>query len=80
MAAAEPNPAVSLVKSYIARIERLQADKVCIEADIAEVYAEAHGNGFNKKALRDAVAARGRDKTQAVEHESLVDLYLQAAG
>jgi uncharacterized protein (UPF0335 family) len=38
--------AAAKLKSFVERIERLEAEKGELGADIREVYAEAKGNGF----------------------------------
>lgn len=68
------------LKAFIERIERLEEDKAAIAADIREVYAEAKGNGFDVKIMRKVVAIRKKDRTERMEEEAVLDLYLQALG
>ena len=44
------------LKQYIARIERLEAEKTELVADIREVYAEAKTFGFDTKIVRKTIA------------------------
>ena len=44
--------AVDQLRSIVERIERLEEEKANITADVREVYAEAKGNGYDVKALR----------------------------
>ena len=44
--------AADQLRSLIMRIERLEEEKAAMAADIREVYAEAKGNGFDPKAMR----------------------------
>lgn len=68
------------LKAFIERIERLEEDKAALAADIREVYAEAKGNGFDVKIMRKVVAIRKKDRTERMEEEAVLDLYLQALG
>ena len=68
------------LKSFIARIERLEEDKAAISGDLKEVYAEAKGEGFDTKIVRKVVRLRKQDKVKRQEEEALIDLYLSAIG
>lgn len=68
------------IKAFIERIERLEEEKAAIAGDIKEVYAEAKGNGFDVKVLRQVIAIRKRDANERAETEAILDLYLQAVG
>lgn len=68
------------IKAFIERIERLEEERKAIAGDIAEVYAEAKGNGFDKKALKAVVRIRAVDHSERMEHEALVELYMSALG
>jgi uncharacterized protein (UPF0335 family) len=68
------------LRALVERIERLEEEKKTISTDIAEVYAEAKGNGFDTKVLRAVIALRKQDATAREELESLLDVYLAALG
>ncbi len=68
------------LRSYIERIERLEEEKAALTADIREVYAEAKGNGFDTKTMRQVVRLRKLDSADREEQEELLDLYKQALG
>jgi len=68
------------LKSFIERIERLEEEKKSIADDIADVFQEAKGTGFDTKALREILKIRKQDADQRAEHEAIVDLYLHAMG
>jgi len=68
------------LKSIIERIERLEEEKKAIADDIRDVYAEAKGNGFDVKVLRQVVSLRKKDLTERQEQEAVRDLYMQALG
>lgn len=66
--------------SLVERIERLEEDKKSIADDIRDVYAEAKGNGYDVKALRDIIKMRKQDKDKRAEHEAIVETYKSALG
>jgi uncharacterized protein (UPF0335 family) len=68
------------LKSLIERIERLEEEKRALAEDIKEVYAEARGNGFEPKIMRQIVRMRRRDQDDIDEEESLIELYKRAIG
>lgn len=68
------------LKSVVERIERLNVEKDTITADLAEVYAEAKGNGFSPVIIRKVVRLRKLDKVKRDEEQALIDLYLSAIG
>ncbi len=66
------------LKQTIARIERLEAEKAELAADIREVYAEAKSFGFDTKTLRKVVALRKVEAHERAEQEALLELYMGA--
>ena len=68
------------LKSFVERIERLEEEKKEIADDIREVYAEAKGNGFDTKALRQIIKLRKIDVEERKEQEAILDVYKQALG
>jgi len=68
------------IRAFIERIERLEEEKASIAEDIKEVYAEAKGNGFDTKVLRQIVRIRKQDHNERMEQEALLELYLTALG
>lgn len=66
------------LKSFIGRIERLQEERAALNADIKEVFAEAHGTGFDPKIMRKVLQARKLDKADYQEQAALFDLYWDA--
>ncbi len=72
--------AAEQLKSFVERIERLEEEKQTIQDDIKDVYAEAKGNGFDVKILRQVIRIRKQDKSEREEQEAVLDLYLQALG
>ena len=68
------------LRAYIERIERLAEEKASLTADIAEVFAEAKGEGYDVKAMRAVLKKRKMDAQERAELESLEALYFQALG
>ncbi len=68
------------LKSFIERIERLEEEKAALAADIREVYAEAKGQGFDTKIMRQVIRLRKLDRADRQEQEAMLDLYLGALG
>ncbi len=72
--------AAGQLKSLVERIERLEEERAALTADIREVYAEAKGNGFDTKIMRQVVRMRRLDRAERQELEAILDLYLSALG
>jgi uncharacterized protein (UPF0335 family) len=68
------------LKSFIERIERLEEERRTLGADLKEVYAEAKGNGFDTKIMRQLIRLRRMDKDDLDEQETLLDVYKRALG
>ncbi len=68
------------LESIIQRIERLEEEKAALAGDIREVFAEAKGNGFDTKILRQVLKLRKMDKADRQEQDAILELYLNALG
>ena len=68
------------LRAFIERIERMEEEKKAIADDIKEIYAEAKGNGFDTKVLRQIARIRKQDASERMEQEALLDLYMAALG
>ncbi|GLQ56890.1 DUF2312 domain-containing protein [Devosia nitrariae] len=68
------------LRAFIERIERMEEEKAAIAADIKEIYAEAKGNGFDTKVIRQIVRIRKQDANERLEQEALLELYMAALG
>ena len=64
------------LRQYVARIERLEAEKAELAADVREVYAEVKTFGFDPKILRKVISVRKKDADERAEEEAMLDLYL----
>jgi uncharacterized protein (UPF0335 family) len=68
------------LRSLIERIERLEEEKAALTADIREVFAEAKGNGFDVKTMRQVLKLRKMDSSDLAESEALLDVYRRVLG
>ena len=66
--------------SYIEHIERLEAEKTALTADIREIFSEARGNGFDAKIMGQLVRLRTMDPEDRLEQEELLAIYQHAIG
>jgi uncharacterized protein (UPF0335 family) len=66
------------LRSFVERIERLEEEIKGLTDDKKDIYAEAKGNGFDVKILREVVRIRKQDQKEREELESLLDVYLHA--
>lgn len=72
--------AADQLRAFIERIERLEEEKKAISDDIKDVFAEAKGNGYDVKVMRQVIRLRKQDSNERQEMEALLDLYLHALG
>lgn len=68
------------LEQYITKLERLEEDKAAVSEDIKEVIAEAKGNGFDVKTIKQILKIRKLDKDDLAEQEALLDLYRSVLG
>ena len=68
------------LRAFIERIERMEEEKRAIADDIKEIYAEAKGNGFDTKVLRQVIRIRKQDHSERMEQEAILELYMAALG
>jgi uncharacterized protein (UPF0335 family) len=72
--------AADQLRQYIERVERVEEEKANLSADIREIYAEAKGNGFDPKIMRQIIALRKLEAHERQEREAILSLYLTALG
>ena len=70
--------AADQLKSLLERIERMEDEKKGLAEDIRDIYAEAKGNGFDTKAMRQVLKLRKMGRAERLEMEAMVDLYFAA--
>ena len=65
---------------YVSRVEHLEEEKKSIAENIKEVFAEAKGDGFDVKALKEIIRIRKIEAGELEELEYLLDIYRRALG
>lgn len=68
------------IRAIIERVERLNEEKKTITDDIADIFIEAKGSGFDVKALRTIVRMRKQDAHEREQQEAILETYMQAMG
>ena len=66
------------IRAFVERIEAIETEIGELNEQKKEVFAEAKGEGFDVKILKEIIKLRKQDKDERDEHESLLDLYLRA--
>lgn len=66
------------IRSFVERIENLDGEMQELSEQKKEVFAEAKGEGFDVKILKEIIKLRKEDKNERDERESLLDLYMRA--
>lgn len=72
--------AADRLKSFVERIERVEAEIKGLNDDKKEIYAEAKSTGFDVKVIKDVVAKRRKDPSEMSEHDAVFELYWEAVG
>ena len=66
------------IRSFVERIEHLDGELAELNEQKKEVFAEAKGEGFDVKILKEIIKLRKQDQDERDERESLLDLYMRA--
>lgn len=66
------------IRSFVERIEQLDEEIADLNEGKKEVFAEAKGEGFDVKILKEIIKLRKQDQDERDEHETLLDLYMKA--
>jgi uncharacterized protein (UPF0335 family) len=66
------------ILSIIERIETLEEEIKALSEGKKEVFAEAKGEGYDVKILKEILKIRKLDRDERDEQESLLDLYMRA--
>ena len=68
------------LRQLIDKIERLEDEKREVGEQVKEVFAEAKGEGFDVKVLRQVLKLRRMKPHDRTEQEELLELYKAAIG
>ena len=66
------------ILAFIERIEQIETEIAELNEGKKETFAEAKGEGFDVKILKEIIKLRKQDKDERDEHETLLDLYMRA--
>ena len=66
------------IRAFVERIENLDSEIQELSEQKKEVFAEAKGEGFDVKILKEIVKLRKQDEEERDERESMLDLYMRA--
>ena len=70
--------AADKLRSFIERIERLNADIAGLNADKADIFKEAKSDGFDPKIMKVVIRRRAMTTAEAAAQDDLVTLYERA--
>lgn len=68
------------LKSFIERLENLEEEKREVSEQIKDVFAEAKGEGFDIKTMRQLLKLRKMKPHDRSEQEELLEVYKAAIG
>jgi len=66
------------IRAFVERIENLDGEIQELSEQKKEVFAEAKGEGFDVKILKEIVKLRRQNEEERDERESMLDLYMRA--
>ena len=66
------------IRSFVERIEHLDAELQELNEQKKEVFLEAKAGGFDVKILKEIVKLRKQDRDERDERDTLLDLYMRA--
>ena len=65
----------SLLKEYVERIERVEAEKQDVAEDLKQLYCEVKANGFDNKIMRAVIKRRKLAREDRDETDYLIKTY-----
>lgn len=68
------------LKSFLERIERIEAEIADLTADKSEVFSELKGRGYSDLVVRAMLAERRKDSAEVQEFNATLELYKHAVG
>jgi len=66
------------IRSFIERVEHIEEELKALMEGKKEIFAEAKGEGFDVKVLKEILKLRKQDQDERNEQETLLDLYMAA--
>lgn len=74
--AALDNESIKKLRSYVHRIETLEAQRKELADDVKEIKVEAKSHGYDVKTINAVLRHRKKDPAKAAEEQDLLDTYL----
>ena len=68
------------LRQFIEQIERLEAERKDLAADIRDKFLEAKVIGFDVKVMRQVIKLRQKSTAERQEEESVLEVYMSALG
>lgn len=66
------------LRSFIERVEQIDLELQALNEGKKEIFAEAKGEGFDVKILKEVLKLRKQDQDERDERDSLLDTYMRA--
>ena len=66
------------LRTFVERIERIDEDLKAMNDDKKDIFAEAKGEGFDVKILKEVIRLRKQDQNERDVRDTLLDIYLHA--
>jgi uncharacterized protein (UPF0335 family) len=66
------------IRSFVERIENIDSELQELNEAKKEVFAEAKGEGFDVKILKEIIKLRKQDQDERDERDTLLDMYMRA--
>jgi len=66
------------IRSFVERVEQVESEIAELTEAKKEIFAEAKGEGFDVKVLKEIIKLRKQDQDERDEHETILDLYIRA--
>jgi uncharacterized protein (UPF0335 family) len=74
------NTAANEIRSFIERLETLEAEKSEVMDQMKDVLSEAKGRGYETKVLKKIVAIRKRNRDDVENENAMTEMYMNALG
>ena len=72
--------AADALRAFVERAEFVLAEITSLKEDVAGIFSEAKGQGYDVKALRRVIALRKKDADERKQEEAVELLYREALG
>jgi uncharacterized protein (UPF0335 family) len=66
------------IRSIVERVEQVEREIQELTEGKKEIFAEAKGEGFDAKIIKEIVRLRKQDQEERDEHDTLLDVYMRA--